>query len=1070
MAATTQASSVRVTAAVRRDVVQRFTVKRGLAVLIELCIAVACCFAALVPAWGQAPNTPSPRTVSDILAVLEDYKPDPARREKAIRDAAALPPNNGDAITLRNFYRARARAANRIGLVRQRIDDLRESARYGRTTGVFPYNILTELYNAELGGGNFLNAIAVMEEIANGARDWQAFESYTELASAYAFLGDTAQARQYLAKAEKARTDMSVAGKHHGVHGFFSRTHQFDARMEHARGDLLSSEGKFVEAEAAYRKAIAEAELDLETQGDRTQQFRSGEYEEDFKSVRDNYQRLLAVALMRQYRLSEAEIVARRVLTQTLRRTGRYSVDAANAVRLLASIVYEQGRYADAGLLAAAAVESFVNAGTTPESLNLAEARKVFGAAMVAQGRWSDALDNYDALFQGLQNDSELARRYGAGDIEWAFALIKTEQAPKAVAMLDDLLARRIGNLGEADIQVAEARGYLGIALAAQGSQELALIEFRRAVPLLFEQARTQEGSESGGIVRSMRLANILEAYLDLLGELYQARQGGRNLDALAESFSIADAARSSKVQRALAQSAARASLPDLSLAALARQEQDAQQRIDVLSDLLSRLLTAPANQQLPKVVAETRREIGNLRADRTKLRQEIAKRYPGYANLIIPKPASIEQARGVLRPGEALLSIYTDVNHTYVWAVAKEGVVAFVSTPIGRKRLLAMVEKLRRALDPGVTALRTVPPFDLVLAHDLYVEILEPVRAGWQGARRLVVTIHGPLAELPIALLVTRPVPQPEEREDALLFAGYRSAPFLARDVAITQIPSVSSLVTLRALATANVSRRPFVGFGDPLFNTTQVAEARRDSDKMQLASQAGSELQLRSAPATEAMASATLAALPRLPDTAAEVREVAVALHADPAQDVFLGTAANERQVRTMQLDDRKVVMFATHGLLPGDLDGLVQPALALTAPGIAGVDGDGLLTMDKILALKLDADWVVLSACNTASAQGAGAEAVSGLGRAFFYAGARSLLVTNWPVETTSARALTTALFRAQADNPKIARADALRAAMLSLLDGPGMIDADSGRPVFSYAHPIFWAPFSLVGDGG
>jgi CHAT domain-containing protein len=117
-----------------------------------------------------------------------------------------------------------------------------------------------------------------------------------------------------------------------------------------------------------------------------------------------------------------------------------------------------------------------------------------------------------------------------------------------------------------------------------------------------------------------------------------------------------------------------------------------------------------------------------------------------------------------------------------------------------------------------------------------------------------------------------------------------------------------------------------------------------------------------------------------------------------------------------------------------------------------------------MEEILRLRLDAEWVVLSACNTASGDGDGAEAVSGLGRAFFYAGARALLVTSWPVETTSARQLTTDVFARQTRDPRLDRATALRQSMLALID-----QAPSGAP-FTYAHPIFWAPFLLVGDGG
>ena len=122
-----------------------------------------------------------------------------------------------------------------------------------------------------------------------------------------------------------------------------------------------------------------------------------------------------------------------------------------------------------------------------------------------------------------------------------------------------------------------------------------------------------------------------------------------------------------------------------------------------------------------------------------------------------------------------------------------------------------------------------------------------------------------------------------------------------------------------------------------------------------------------------------------------------------------------------------------------------------------------------MEKILALKLDADWVVLSACNTAAGAGAGAEAASGLGSAFFYAGTRALLVTNWSVHSASARELITDVFRRQSADPTLSRAEALRQAMMALLDS-GSYKGILGRTLFSYAHPLFWAPYSIIGDGG
>jgi CHAT domain-containing protein len=337
-------------------------------------------------------------------------------------------------------------------------------------------------------------------------------------------------------------------------------------------------------------------------------------------------------------------------------------------------------------------------------------------------------------------------------------------------------------------------------------------------------------------------------------------------------------------------------------------------------------------------------------------------------------------------------------------------------------------------------------------------------------------------LGQLPFSLLVTAPA---EPGADTARFDGYRAVPWLLRKAAITQLPSVNALTTLRALPAAPPGRREFIGFGDPYFSRQQAAQAiqervqvaelaahlrnlKIDSVVMPMAGEAPdpAEGTMRSPNVAN---SATLAQLARLPETADEIRDIARVLKADMSHDVFLGVNANEKNVKTTNMANRKIVAFATHGLVPGDLNGLEQPALALTAPDVAGIDGDGLLTMEEILNLKLNADWVVLSACNTGSADGAGSEAVSGLGRAFFYAGARSLLVSNWPVETISARLLTTDVFKRSAENPALTRADALRQTMLWLMDSAGQRDA-AGRMEFTYAHPMFWAPFALIGDGG
>src|SRR5262249_48220046 len=135
---------------------------------------------------------------------------------------------------------------------------------------------------------------------------------------------------------------------------------------------------------------------------------------------------------------------------------------------------------------------------------------------------------------------------------------------------------------------------------------------------------------------------------------------------------------------------------------------------------------------------------------------------------------------------------------------------------------------------------------------------------------------------------------------------------------------------------------------------------------------------------------------ALPRLADTADELKAVAQKLGA-PASDIHLRAAASETAVKRAALADYRIVYFATHGLVAGDVKGLAEPSLALSIPVQPTNDDDGLLTASEIALLKLNADWVVLSACNTIAGDKPGAEALSGLARAFFYAGARALLVS-------------------------------------------------------------------------
>jgi CHAT domain-containing protein len=198
---------------------------------------------------------------------------------------------------------------------------------------------------------------------------------------------------------------------------------------------------------------------------------------------------------------------------------------------------------------------------------------------------------------------------------------------------------------------------------------------------------------------------------------------------------------------------------------------------------------------------------------------------------------------------------------------------------------------------------------------------------------------------------------------------------------------------------------------------------------------------------------------ALAQLPDTADELNAVGKDLGVIAA-DIHLGADASETTVKHAPLADYRIVYFATHGLVAGDIKGVAEPALALSIPKQPSALDDGLLTASEVAGLKLNADFVVLSACNTIAGDKPGAEALSGLARAFFYAGARSLLVTHWAVDSAAATRLTTSTFDLLRADPALGRAEALRRAMLAYLD-------DAALP--RNAYPAIWGPFALIGEG-
>ncbi len=1013
-----------------------------------------------------------PRDIKDILKLVEQTKPDLAIVERAQKIVASPLPASQDNEVLNHFYTRRSAAFEDLGNTGEALKSLEIAVnKYPSTNPRLHLNDLINLSVLENSVGKQSVAISLIRKAQ--AYQLSALPNLSGLQMAMSRLLITYYVNSgnfEAAKKELEIMDATLSSLKRS-RGYMEFGSNWEAAYESARGIYFSGQGQWLESERSLRKTLhlLEAQYQkvknssskIDVVGD---EVRSGADASNnpriYVTQISNRELNLANVLLRQRKLIDAEYYARKSITLSLSSFGSNSIEVARGLRGLASIVNEQGRYAEAVLLSKLAVSTVKSAGATGANGTLALVQRSLGSALVADGKYTEASQAFEEMAAGIKTDPEIAKSYQFGDLDWVLAMLKTGKSNQANEMVAGMLQRQELSADKNSPRLAMIRAFDAASLQAENKWAEADAAFKLSMPILIDQARNDAENDTTSIKQQQRMTFLLESYLASLANTAKTDPNQAAI-AAAQAFQIADIARGSGVQRALTASAARASIKDPQLAGLARQEQDLQRRINTLSELLTGLRSASPDQQLPAVQGKIRSDIEAFKSQREALKKEIEKKFPDYAELVEPKPASIERTQRLLKADEVLVSWYFSENTGYVWAISKQG-AQFSQLSIGRKQMAKEVAQLRKALDPGVSTIDEIPPFDVALAFKLYQEILAPVEAGFKGKKVMLVVPHAELGQLPISLLVTRATNQPA-KGGAIAFAGYKSVPWLTRDIAVAQVPSVTALTALRSLPEGNPNRKNFVGFGDPYFSSAQEKSAQKSS-LTQFATR-GMPLKLRSAPKTSGVSSAELALLPRLPDTSLEIEEIAKVVGAQPG-DIFLHKQASVKQVTSMDLSDRKVVMFSTHGLVPGELNGLTQPALALSSPDVTGDKDDGLLTMDKVIALKLDADWVVLSACNTAAGEGAGSEAVSGLGRAFFFAGAKALLVSNWPVDSVASRALMTDLFKSQQKAQGTSKAELLRQAMLNQIDQGGM--NEGGNMKYAYAHPLFWAPFVVVGD--
>jgi CHAT domain-containing protein len=653
-------------------------------------------------------------------------------------------------------------------------------------------------------------------------------------------------------------------------------------------------------------------------------------------------------------------------------------------------------------------------------------------------------------LAHGLRIESEMALRLGdtgtaQAAAEEALWIITEEPGlplwwrPEAISLMGEV------NVAQGRVVVAErdftdalrmdqklfgdaaptARAHLrlGRFYASQQIYGTAVTSFRAAFAILAKDpvARSQIVSEQ--IIPFLVAATALE------------KQDPSQLSALdADVFRAVQLVNSGVADTTIARVAARRAAVNPALSELVRQYQDAlKQRDNARIDLVVEN-ARPNDERKPDQIQKLEAAFKTASANADALLLKVEHDFPDYARLADPGPAELSAVQAQLGSSEAFLDFVVGAKSGFALLVTRDS-LAVRPLPVSRDGLSADVAALRSAFVPK---LGRVAEFSLKSSYALYQQLLAPLETSLVGIDHLIVAPDGDLASLPMSLLVT-----------STPSVGYENAAWLVRRLAISQVPSPRAFLALRSARANHVAApRPFFGVGDPAFSGG-AASGRALGALASVCQQNG--------PVDPAL----LRALPRLPETAAEVQSVGRMLKAQPGS-ILLGARASEAAVRGAALDQYQVLYFATHAMLPGELHCQAEPGLVLSPPPTPAptAASDGLLSASEIASLTLNADLVVLSACNTAASGSStmGGGALEGIADSFFAAGARAVLASHWEVPSAATQKLMTGVFAHFSSDSSHDLAEALRQAQLTLIAKPAT------------AHPFNWAAFTFIGDSG
>ena len=685
-------------------------------------------------------------------------------------------------------------------------------------------------------------------------------------------------------------------------------------------------------------------------------------------------------------------------------------------LRTLGNLYCQEGRFKEASALATEAVKT---ASSEPQSLRYAFAVNMLADAYYGEGRYADA--------EPLYSDSA---------------------------------AMFLGEIGDTHVYYEQTLGSLGLTFAKEGKVQSARDSFRKAYAVNINawHAATQSGSESLRFLRNQS-DRYVRGYLELLAAIARhPEMDPRGAPPQPEAFVVAEQSRRGITDLALVKAAVRLAVADPAAGEAAAEVQRLnEKRAGIAMQLSTQMGASKSDQQdVVKILSESQQLDHDLEAANQRLIQVL----PKYGELATPAPIDVDGVQRALRPGEALVSYFTLDDRLLAWCVRPGHPLAYRDTEVKRADVLAMITQVRESLGPD-------KPFDVSDAYGLYQLLIAPFKNELAGTKSLIIVPDEVILPVPFAALVAdsagdayaalaQEYKQGFAPSPADLKNNYPRIAWLAKSgTSISLLPTATSLRLLRnrveATSTLNASPAgsyPFIGIGDPLLS----GKGEERGSAM---------VATRGAEAIDAVRN-----LPRLPGAREELLAEAKALDADPQKSLFMEERATKPQVFALTdgpLRDAKVISFATHALVGGEMKGIREPALVLTPPSQPSADDDGLLTMDDVMGFKLLAnEWVILSACNTAAPDGSG-EGLSGLTRAFFYAGAPAVLVSQWSVDDAATQRLMTLAIAAYNSN-RAQQAALLQNGMVKLMaEGT----SDDAHPYF--AHPFAWASFVVIGAG-